>query len=58
MTGDRSREPYIAPSADPPDQIDRKPKAGKGIVLFIAAIGILAFLLYLSVLIYASIVRV
>ncbi|CZT33826.1 hypothetical protein [Rhizobium sp. 9140] len=58
MTGDRDREPYIAPSADAPEQTERKSKAGKGIVMFIAVFAIAAFLMYLSVLIYASIVRV
>lgn len=58
MTGDRNREPYIAPSADTPEQTERKSKAGKGIILFIAAFAIAAFLMYLSVIIYGSIVRV
>lgn len=58
MTGDRNREPYIAPSADAPEQTERKSKAGKGIILFIGAFAIAAFLMYLSVIIYASIVRV
>ncbi|PYE46971.1 hypothetical protein DFI02_1011124 [Rhizobium sp. PP-F2F-G20b] len=58
MTGDRSREPYIAPSADSPQQTAHKSKAGKGIIIFVAAFAIGAFLLYLGILIYASTVRV
>ncbi|WP_164490733.1 MULTISPECIES: hypothetical protein [unclassified Rhizobium] len=58
MTGDRNREPYLAPSADSPKQVEHKSKAGKGIIMFIAAFALAAFLMYLSILIYASIVRV
>jgi hypothetical protein len=58
MTGDRNREPYVAPSADTPEQTARKGRAGKGIIIFIAGFALAAFALYLSVLIYASIVRV
>lgn len=36
MTGDRSREPYIAPSADAPHQVKKKAIAGKGLILGIA----------------------
>ena len=58
MTGDRNREPYIAPSADAPEQTDRKSKAGKGIILLIGGFALAAFTMYLAVIIYASIVRV
>lgn len=58
MTGDLDREPYVAPSADPPEQTARKAKAGKGIVVFIAMFAAGAFLLYAGILIYASLVRV
>jgi hypothetical protein len=58
MTGDRNREPYIAPSADSPEQTNRKSKAGKGIILFIGAFALAAFTMYLVVIIYGSMVRV
>ncbi len=54
MTGDRNREPYIAPSADSPQQVEKKAKAGKGLILFIACFAAIMFLLYLSVVIYAG----
>ncbi|MEA3533433.1 hypothetical protein [Rhizobium sp. CC-YZS058] len=54
MTGDRSREPYIAPSADAPHQVKKKAIAGKGLILGIACFAAVMFLLYISVVIYAA----
>ena len=54
MTSDRHREPYVAPSADTPDQVRKKGTAGKAVILFIACFAALMFLLYLSIVLYAG----
>lgn len=42
----------VAPSADPPQQTRRKVLAGRGVVLVIAGVAVIAFGLYLFATVY------
>jgi hypothetical protein len=49
MTEDTESEPALAPSADTPAENRRKIKVGKGLLVLIAGLAVLAFLLYLMI---------
>ena len=49
MTNNPDKDPALAPSADSPTENRRKLKVGKGMMLFLLGIAILAFALYLLV---------
>jgi len=49
MTNDPDKDPALAPSADSPPENRRKLRVGKGMMLFLLGIAILAFALYLLI---------
>ena len=52
MTDHKKTPAGLAPSSDPPQQTRRKVLAGRGIVLFIAGVAVVAFGLYMLIVVY------
>ncbi len=48
-------EPGLSPSADSHSQKVRKARAGRGLIVFIIGIAVLALLVYITIGIYAAI---
>jgi len=45
-------DPMLAPSNDSPAQTTKKINSGRGIVLFIGGVAVIAFCLYLFIVVY------
>lgn len=54
MSKKPENEPFIAPSADGKAKNVQKGKAGRGLIMIIAAYAIGAFLIYLTILLVAA----
>lgn len=54
MSKKPENEPFIAPSADDKPKNVQKGKAGRGLIMIIAAYALGAFLIYLTILIVAA----
>ena len=50
----QDNDPIVQPS-DPPAEKAVKRQAGRGLVLFIIGVGVAAFVLYLTIILYAGI---
>ncbi|MCB5203804.1 hypothetical protein LH464_15130 [Neorhizobium sp. T786] len=51
-TKDKRTPTGLSPSADSPEKKKRKIVAGRGLALFIAGFGLMAFALYLFIVVY------
>lgn len=54
MSKKLEKEPFIAPSADDKSKNVQKGKAGRGLIMIIAAYALGAFLIYLTILLVGT----